>query len=200
MRSRRDVISSHNPLNLADAPESHGALPVLHGLESVNRLQLSLRTRNRTEILCSEGQRLGFIELARYKQNGVVGLVVVSIERLQPFNRHVFYIAARAYGGFAVVVPQIGRRDHTLLENVQWRVLARIRIRCAPPSFRCRGLSWRRRNSPCGRLQGPTPIRGSHRWPETFRSSWSGQTTSFRWAAIRDPEAPWWCWDASPNP
>ena len=62
-------------------------------------------------VLVDERERLRLVELAGDEQHRVVGLVVLAVERLQPVDRHVLDVGARADRRLAVVVPEVRGRE-----------------------------------------------------------------------------------------
>src|SRR5438128_9940171 len=128
MRSRRQVIGHDNALHLANAPESYRAFPILSRFDRVVGLKHALRLRNWAEVFGDEAERPGFIEFAGNEQDGVIGLVIVSIERLKTFDRYVLDVAARADCGLAVVVPEKCSRHDALFEHIHGRILSSLEL------------------------------------------------------------------------
>ena len=68
------------------------------------------------------------VEVAGYDEHGVVGLVVLPIERLQALDRHVLDVRSRTDRRVRVVVPEIGGRHHPLLEDPERTVLSGLHL------------------------------------------------------------------------
>jgi hypothetical protein len=124
VRPRRHVIADHDVLHLADSAQRDRALAVLRRLVRVDRRQRALRLWNRCEQLADEAKGLGFVDLARHDEDGVVRLVVRPVERLQASDRNVLDVGARPDRGLAVVVPQIRGGEDALVEDAKRIVLA----------------------------------------------------------------------------
>ena len=62
-------------------------------------------------------ERRAGLNIAGDHQHGIVGLIVIAVERLQPVDRHVFDIGTVADGGAAIVVPLIGGARHFLRQH-----------------------------------------------------------------------------------
>src|SRR5205809_7849369 len=121
MLSRRQVIGHDNALHLANASERYRAFPILSRFDRVVGLKHALRLRNWAEVFGDEAERPGFIEFAGNEQDGVIGLVIVSVERLKTFDRYVLDVAAGAESGLAVVVPEKCSRHDALFQPVHAR-------------------------------------------------------------------------------
>ncbi len=65
-------------------------------------------TRNAAKVLVDETDRLRLVDPAGDEQDGVVRLVVVLVERLQPIDRDILEVGPRANRRLAVVVPEEG--------------------------------------------------------------------------------------------
>ena len=128
MRSRRQVIGHDNALHLANAAENYQAFPVLSRFDRVVGLKHALRLRNCAEVFGDKAERPGFIEFPGNEQDGVIGLVIVSIERLKTFDRYVLDVAARADCGLAVVVPEKCSRHDALFEHIHGRILSALEL------------------------------------------------------------------------
>src|SRR5258706_5034983 len=105
MRPRGSVISDRQRLIIAHAAQDYFPLAVLGGLFGPGLRNFAGRFRYRSEILLDPGQRLPWIELARDDQHRVIGLVILAVESLQIFDRHVLDIGAAADGRPAVRMP-----------------------------------------------------------------------------------------------
>ena len=66
------------------------------------------------KISVDQRERLRLVELAGDHEVGVVRLVVLPVERLQPLDRHVLDVGPRADRALPVVVPEVRRRQHAL--------------------------------------------------------------------------------------
>jgi uncharacterized membrane protein YtjA (UPF0391 family) len=81
-------VDGHRP-DRADTPQRDLALAILGRLFGVGGLELSRRRRNDARRLLHERERPGFVKLAGYDQDDVVGLVVRLVEGLQVPHREV---------------------------------------------------------------------------------------------------------------
>ena len=112
-----NMVDGAERLHVPDAAQRDGPLAILRRLLGVGPGQRARRARDRAELRLDQRQRLGLVELARHQQHGVVRLIVGAPERLQPLDRHVFDVGARADGDFAVVVPEIGGGEDALRQD-----------------------------------------------------------------------------------
>ena len=113
VRAGRHVIRGHEDLDVADAAHGDLALAVLHRLDRC-RSSASSRVglRDRAEVFArSASSALALVELAGDDEHGVVGLIVLLVERLQALDRHALDVAAAADRRLAVVVPADRRRS-----------------------------------------------------------------------------------------
>ena len=123
MRERRHVIYRRHHLHIAHAPERDRALAVLRGLLGVRGIEnVSVRERSHRLGYAPEAthdllQRCRFIELAGDEQHRVVRLIVLVVEGLQPLDRNVLDVRARADGRVPVVVPEKGGRHRAFQQN-----------------------------------------------------------------------------------
>ena len=128
MGERRRVPCGHHHRGRSHAAQLDEPLAVLRGLDRVRRVQRARRPRNRADRVGHHRERLRGVELSGDDEHGVVRLVVLAIERRQPIDRHALDVGARADDGLAVVVPEVGRRDDALLEDVLGVVLAALEL------------------------------------------------------------------------
>ena len=89
VRARRHVVDGLHELRVADAAERDRALAVLHGLDGVDLLDRARGARDGREVFVDERERLRLVELAGDGEHGVIRLVVVVVESLQPLDGHV---------------------------------------------------------------------------------------------------------------
>ncbi len=125
-----NVVHRHHELRVSHAAQSHGALAILRGLGRVRRPQdvpaLAHGAWNRPELLDHQLLRPVRLEPAGDHQHGVVRLVVLSVERLQALDRHIFEVRPGADRGVPVVVP-LKRRGHGALhQDPERAVLPRL--------------------------------------------------------------------------
>ena len=85
-------------------------------------------------------QRLRFVELAGDDKHGVVGLVVASVKRLQPFDRYVLDIRAGADGAVTVVMPEKRGAHDAFAQNAARIVLAQLEFVADDGHFRLQVL------------------------------------------------------------
>ena len=121
-------IGGHDELHVTHTPQRHLALAVLGGLRGVGGLELPLRARDLAERLGNQREGGVGLELPSDEQHGVVGLVVVPVEGLQPLDGHVLDVGAGADGRVAVVVPEIRRAQHALEQHARGAVLADLEL------------------------------------------------------------------------
>ena len=128
MRARRYVVRRVHHRHAAVSTQGDAALAVLNRIERVERGQDSRGLLDRTERLRDPLQRLRGIELAGHDQRGVVGLVVLAIERLQTRDVDVLDVRARADGVLAVVVPLVHRGQRLREQDAVGAVLAHLHL------------------------------------------------------------------------
>src|SRR5262249_57702450 len=92
----------------SDSTQGHHSFAVLSWLYGVGGLDLAFGRDDFSKRLPNQLEHPGLVELAGYHQHRVIRLVVLFVERLQPFDRYVLEIRARPDGGLAVVVPEVG--------------------------------------------------------------------------------------------
>ena len=126
VRRGRAVVADIEQRRAADAPQGDGALAVLHGVERVELGQLARGLLDHGEVLRHPAQHLVGIELAGNNQRGVVGLVILAVERLQARDVDVLDVGSGADGVFAVVVPVEHRRQRLLVEDAPGAVFAAL--------------------------------------------------------------------------
>src|SRR6185295_4245723 len=107
MRAGRNMVKGLHELGVAGASQSHRALTILSRLDRVDLLQRAGRPRNGREVFVNQPEWFLFVKLAGDQQDDVIRLVIVAIERLQPFDRHVFNVAARSDGSLDIVMPDV---------------------------------------------------------------------------------------------
>ena len=86
----RHMVHRHDVLGVTHAPQRDRAFAILRRLHGVRLFELALRAGDLAEQLGNPGQRLGGIELAGHGEHGVVGLVILLVERRQLLDGHVF--------------------------------------------------------------------------------------------------------------
>ncbi len=116
LRIRRNVVGLDENFLPAGAPQGHFPFAVLRRLGRIQIGQDASRLGQHTEHTLNVGQRLGLIELARDDQSRIIGLIVRVVEILQALDRYVLDIRPRADGRMAVVVPDVGRLEHPLMQ------------------------------------------------------------------------------------
>ncbi len=117
MGSGWNVPGNAHQGHISHSPQCYQTLAVLLRFVGVGVFQNPFRPRDGSKMLLHQGQRLGFIQLARDDDHRIVRLIVLAIERLQILNRHPFDIATIANRRLAVIVPLIGRRHDPLAEH-----------------------------------------------------------------------------------
>src|SRR3954470_17875986 len=100
------MIGRHYTLPLSHAPQTYSSFAVLRWLNRVTRRQYALRFRNRAEESGDETKSFCLIEFACNHENGIVGLVIIPVEGLQPIDRHILNVTPGTDRRFPVVVPQ----------------------------------------------------------------------------------------------
>ena len=80
--------------------------------------------RNGAELVLNKLERPPRVELAGDHQHRIVWLVVLTVEGLQPLDRHVFDVGPCANRGVPIVVPEERRRQGPLEQHVKGKVLA----------------------------------------------------------------------------
>ncbi len=128
MARRHGVERDDQVLPLTNAPQRHEPLAVLRRLHRVRLVEHARRTRQPAHRFGDHLQRLRFVDPPRDHEHGVVGLVVLLVERGQPLDRHLFDVLFRADGRLAVVVPEVGRRRHALAQNGRRAVLSALEL------------------------------------------------------------------------
>ena len=132
MGARRNVIRHHDHLDVSDAPERDHALPVLRGLTGICLPERvgsgTIRLGDLPERLDNELYGPLLIEFSRHDQQGVVGLVVLPVEGLEPVDRHALHVGAGADDRLPIVVPQIGGGEGALHEDTEGAVLSRLHL------------------------------------------------------------------------
>src|SRR4029079_12715837 len=128
MRAGWNMVERLYQLGVAGAAQSHRALAVLGRLDSVDLLQRASRARNWREIFVYQSESFLFVKLSGNKQHGVIGLIVVAVERLQPFDWYIFNVTTRTNRGLSIVMPEV-RRSHRPFQQHQERVvLAKFKL------------------------------------------------------------------------
>ena len=128
MGPRGHVVERRDELHVARAPQRDRALSVLGRFHGIGLAQRARRLGDPAEALLREPERVRFLELARYQQHRVVRLVVVTVERPKPLDRHVLDVRPRPDDRFSVVVPEVGARRHALAKHVEGAVLSRLEL------------------------------------------------------------------------
>ena len=99
-------------LDLAGATNGDFALAILDRIAGVAWPQAHFASafgaRDRAEMGFDQGQGIFGIKIAGDDDDGIVGLVITSIEGLQTLDRHVLDIRACSDGRSTIAVPQIG--------------------------------------------------------------------------------------------
>src|SRR6266404_1311979 len=126
MRAGGDVVAHTDELSVADALGGHGALAVLSWLYGVDWLERAGRPRDRSKVVCDELQSPGRIEFACDQQHSVIGLIKPVVESLQPIDRHVLDVAARADWQIRIVMPVERRGEHSFEHYESRLVLTRF--------------------------------------------------------------------------
>ncbi len=80
---------------------------VLSGFSGIGVEERASRLRDRAELLGNKLEGVLWIKFSSYYENGVVRLIVASVEVLQALNRDILNIGACSDGGFSVVMPEI---------------------------------------------------------------------------------------------
>jgi hypothetical protein len=128
MAARRHAVQRVHDLVVADAPQGDVALAVLRRLLRIENRQLAGGLRNRPELPADELERARLLEAPGDDEQRVVGLVPGAVEGLQPVDRHLLDIRARADDRVAVVVPGEGELLHALEQHAAGVVLARLEL------------------------------------------------------------------------
>lgn len=136
MRRGRHVVADEDDLGIAHAPNRQGAFAILGWFECVGRLQHAGGFRDGAEILVNHLQGLFFIELPGHEQHGVVRLVILPVERLQPLDGDVFNVRPRANRRVAVVVPVVGHRMRALQQHPVGTVFPGLKLVAHDGHFR----------------------------------------------------------------
>ena len=206
MRERRHVVHGSHHLHVAHTSQRDRALAILRrllrvrGIENVSVRERSHRLRDVAEQPHDLLQRRRLIELAGDEQHGVVGLIVLVIERLQPLDRHVLDVRARADGRVPVVVPEIGGGDRALQQNAERIVLAGLELVAHHGHLRSSDPSRRSGCASCGPPRARAPSRDSRRSTSSSRSSSCGRATWTRSSERRACPSRRVCRDASVVP
>ena len=128
MQRGGNVVDRHDVLNVSDAAKGDETLAFLGGLHGVGLCEHARRPGQCAEGLGDHGQRLGWVELSRDDEIGVVGLVVLVIEDREILNRHALDVGAVADDGFAIVVEVVGGGHDALVEDVELAVLSGLHL------------------------------------------------------------------------
>ena len=128
VRPSHDVIRDSDHRDIPDASEHYLSLTVLRRFFGVRVVQLSLRARNRAEVLLNVLECLPWLKAPRDNDHRVVGLVEPLVELLEVFNGNPFDVSSIADRRLAVVVPVVGGRGDTLSQNSRWTVLAPLEL------------------------------------------------------------------------
>ena len=111
-QSRGHAVSHCDKLRFAGSADFEGTRTVGDGLNRPSLGQYALRTLDLAERFLNPFKHLGFVELARDGQHGVVGLIPLAVKGLQIFDRHVFNVATCTDCAAPVSVPIIEHRLH----------------------------------------------------------------------------------------
>ena len=134
VRPRGNVVTDHREGRVPSATQHRESLAVLHRfdrvrlVEQVALLERPLRLGNRPEGLLDQLEGLLRLELSGDDEHGVVRLVVLPVERLQPVDRHALDVFLRPDGRAAVAMPQVGRGHHALEQHAERGVLSRLEL------------------------------------------------------------------------
>ena len=112
VHSGRRMVRHHDRLVVANAPQCDLTFAILRRLHRISRFELALRAGNGADGLRHPGQRFGFVELTRNEEHGIVRLVILPVERVQPLDRHMLDVGTVANRGSAVVVGRKGSAGH----------------------------------------------------------------------------------------
>ena len=124
MQRGRNVVDRNDCLNVSDAAQGDETLAFLGGLDGVGLGEHSLGPGQCAEGLGDHGQRLGWVELSRDDEVGVVGLVVLVIEGREVCDGHTLDVGAVANDGFSIVMEVVCGGHDALVEDVELAVLA----------------------------------------------------------------------------
>ena len=128
MSAARHVIVCHHDLCVTGAPHGRDTLAILRRLDGVRLLEDARRPRDRSELLLHECERSVFVEVASNHYDRIVGLVMLSIESLEPVDRCIFDIALRTDGQMPVGVEQVRAPEHALERDLERIVLADLEL------------------------------------------------------------------------
>ena len=134
MRAGDGVVRQHDQLHVADAPQHGDALAVLRRLLGVRLVQQHSvaerphRARNAAELVLDELERPGVVEPAGDDEHGVVGLVVLAVEDLQPVGGNALDVGLVADRVLAVVVPLVGGGHRLLQQHAEGGVLPGLEL------------------------------------------------------------------------
>ena len=132
MGAGRDVIHRHRDRDFADPPQGHGSFTVLSRLARVRRpedhLALPIRARDGCELLDHDVEGIRRIEVACDHEDRIVRLVVLPVEGLETFDRHVLHVSTSADGRVRVVVPEIPGRENAPEKDSQRVVLSGLHL------------------------------------------------------------------------
>ena len=128
----RDVVRRHGKLEVAYPAQRDGTFAVLGGLGGVRLEELvgprAVGARDDAELLLDDLDCPCGLEAAGDDEHGVVRLVVLAVEGLQPVDGHVLDVGAGTDRGVAVVVPEVGRRRDAGLQDADRVVLAALHL------------------------------------------------------------------------
>ena len=125
-QSRRNAIAHGHELAFARTPDFKVARTVRHRLHRPFGRERARRARNLPERLGDPREHLRFVELSGDRQNGVVGLIPLLVERLDVLDGHVFDVAAGADRVAAVGVPVKEDALHALEHHAHGLVFAHL--------------------------------------------------------------------------
>ena len=120
------MVGSQQHLNIAHTTHSNGVFAILGWLSGPDLVQLPFRTRNGTHVFGNQRQRFGLIKFTGNHQNTVIGLVVFTVETLQPVNGYILNVGTGPNRGLAVVMPFISSGLGALHQHTHGAILARF--------------------------------------------------------------------------